>query len=139
MIGTATSSLCAFSSDACPPKLKMPTLKPVFPRFRVGIGVAGGASAAVAVSITFGSALEPSMAAVITPPLLRNARRLLFEDCEDEFLRMIFLSAGEGIGSTLPHRRRRVNDLRTYAHLQICSVSRLLCRALKARVPALFA
>ena len=38
MIGTAMSSLCARSSDACPPRLKMPTLYPVLPRLRVGIG-----------------------------------------------------------------------------------------------------
>ena len=39
MIGTATSKLFGFSSAAWPPRLKMPTLYPVFPKLRVGIAV----------------------------------------------------------------------------------------------------
>src|SRR5215831_2771415 len=78
MIGTATSSLCAFSTAACPPRLKMPTLYPVLPRLRVGmegdvLGFDGSLLSERAIS---GRADAPSTAAVIAPLALRNARRL---------------------------------------------------------------
>src|SRR5579864_2604679 len=84
MIGTAIGSLCGFSSDAWPPKLKMPTLYPVFPRFRVGMAFVvaelEARELAACPRATSGSAAEPSAAAVTSPPALRNVRRLLFED-----------------------------------------------------------
>src|SRR5579864_3057311 len=95
MIGTATASLCGFSSAAWPPKLKIPTLYPVFPRFRVGMEFVvaelnGREPAAVAACprATSGSAAEPSAAAVTSPPVLRNVRRLLLDDLPNLFLLM---------------------------------------------------
>jgi len=35
---------------------------------------------------------------------------------------MSFLSAAQLLGSTLPHHRRRVNDLRTWERTRNCSV-----------------
>src|SRR5579872_3689685 len=83
MMGTAMSSLWARSSEACPPRLKMPTLYPVLPRLRVGMASRCGDSLMAAVAAaagTFGSAAEPITAAVIRPLDLRNARRLLRGD-----------------------------------------------------------
>src|SRR5580658_6615437 len=93
MMGTALASLLAFSKAAWPPRLKMPTLYPVFPRFRVGMesevealegrGLGTRAGCAPAIS---GRAAEPSAAAVMIPPALRKARRLLFDDLPDDDL-----------------------------------------------------
>src|SRR5579864_9384927 len=84
MMGTAIASLCGFSSDAWPPKLKMPTLYPVFPRFRVGMALVvaelEGRELAACPRATSGSAAEPSAAAVINPPAFRNVRRSLLDD-----------------------------------------------------------
>src|SRR5271156_2868633 len=93
-MGTATASLLAFSSAAWPPRLKMPTLYPVFPRFRVGMAsdVAAFAGSALKAGpgrllATSGSAAEPSAAAVMIPPALRKARRFfvvfLLDDLSD--------------------------------------------------------
>src|SRR5579864_1754146 len=95
MIGTATASLCGFSRAACPPKLKMPTLYPVFPRFRVGmefvVAELNGRDPAAATACpraTSGIAADPSAAAVTSPPALRNVRRLLLDDLSNLFLLM---------------------------------------------------
>src|SRR5580698_5022705 len=82
MMGTATASLLALSSAAWPPRLKIPTLYPVLPRFRVGIAVvvAGLEGCAAWARATSGSAAEPSAAAVMRPPALRKVRRLLGDD-----------------------------------------------------------
>src|SRR5580698_10176369 len=94
MTGMATASLLAFSSAACPPRLKMPTLYPVFPRFRVGMEPkiagferAGFGGAGDWPPATLGSAAEPSAAAVMMPPALRNCRRLFFDCSSDLTLR----------------------------------------------------
>src|SRR5208282_1152925 len=94
MIGTAESSLCAFSSAACPPRLKMPTLYPVFPRFRVGMefedaefeadGLDGRGSEAFDSAVAISAReVEPRTAAVSRPPALRKSRRLRLGDLSD--------------------------------------------------------
>src|SRR5579871_4821021 len=100
MIGTATSSLCGFSSEAWPPRLKMPTLYPVLPRLRVGIGSGRGVSADFASTVgSFGSVTDPKATAVIKPLDFRNERRLLW-DFSDEGLRMISSNEDEGFSMT---------------------------------------
>src|SRR5215467_15143137 len=80
MIGTALASLFGFSRAACPPKLKRPTLYPVFPRLRVGIrwGVrlelSASAGAADCALLSRGIATEPKSAA---PLIFRKLRRSL--------------------------------------------------------------
>src|ERR1700722_576357 len=86
MTEPAAASLFAFSSAACPPRLNIPTLYPVLPRFRVGIAskVAGlygrlldcGFAMECALA-TSGRAADPRTAAVAMPPVFRKVRRLL--------------------------------------------------------------
>src|SRR5580700_287428 len=90
MIGTALASLFGFSTAAWPPRLKMPTLYPVFPRLRVGMesevaefegrGREGWADWPCTTS---GRAADPIAAAVMIPPALRKARRLLLDGISD--------------------------------------------------------
>src|SRR5215467_7339915 len=98
MIGTALASLFGLSSAACPPKLKMLTLYPVFPRLRVGIRLAvrfelsasdGELDCALVIPAT---ATEPSTAA---PLLFRKRRRSLWDDLE-ESLSLIVSSPQKG-------------------------------------------
>src|SRR5271167_217807 len=95
MMGTAIASLLGFSREAWPPRLKMPTLYPVFPRFRVGIASVVAelkgkdlAAAAAWPRATWGRAAEPSAAAVTRPPVLRNSRRLRLDELSDLCLLM---------------------------------------------------
>src|SRR5271163_1329360 len=94
MMGTAIASLLAFSSAAWPPRLKMPTLYPVFPRLRVGIefeaaefgdgGLEGrGLEAFDSAVATSAREVEPRTAAVSRPPALRKSRRLRLADLSD--------------------------------------------------------
>src|SRR5271163_5365703 len=90
MMGTALASLLAFSIADWPPRLKIPTLYPVFPRFRVGMesevaALAGRGCEGCAgwPLTTSGRAAEPSAAAVMIPPAFRKVRRLLLEEMVD--------------------------------------------------------
>src|SRR5271165_3352979 len=80
MMGTAASSLCAFSSAACPPRLKMPTLYPVLPRLRVGmaacvLGFAGRGGNAAMDGDASAAPLLVKRAAATAPVALRKLRR----------------------------------------------------------------
>jgi hypothetical protein len=85
MIGTAIASLLALSSEAWPPRLKMPTLYPVFPRLRVGMAFVvaefkgRGRDELDWPRATRGRAAEPSAAAVMRPPAFKNVRRSLWD------------------------------------------------------------
>src|ERR1700761_411924 len=79
MIGTATSKLSGFSSAACPPRLKIPTLYPVFPRLRVGIAAIvrgfAGIGPSVVVAPRAGTTPWESNPAATAPPVFRKVRR----------------------------------------------------------------
>src|ERR1700691_5682954 len=108
MTGIALASLLAFSSAAWPPRLKMPTLYPVLPRFRVGMEsevaalegrpLEAGPGRPLATS---GSVAEPRTAAVMMPPAFREARRLLFADFSAVFFRMSYSPSLDCL--SLPH------------------------------------
>src|SRR5580704_10508542 len=94
MIGTAMASLLTFSSAAWPPRLKMPTLYPVFPRFRVGMEFAAAEfgdegldgrefEAFESALATSAREVDPRTAAVSRPPALRKSRRLRLGDLSD--------------------------------------------------------
>src|ERR1035441_7846888 len=104
MIGTATASLLGFSREACPPRLKMPTLNPVLPRFRVGIALvvaellgSGRETGLDWPRARSGRAAEPSAAAVMRPPALRKDRRLLDDFCDFDLL----MRTSGGVRTTL--------------------------------------
>src|SRR5580698_9435268 len=82
MIGTATAALSGFSRAAWPPNEKIPTLYPVFPRFRVGIAscVRGllGIAGSVPALAPRGSAAPVSTAAAAAVVPFKNARRSWF-------------------------------------------------------------
>src|ERR1700760_2559866 len=79
MIGTATSKLSGFSSAACPPRLKIPTLYPVLPRLRVGIAAIvrgfAGIGPSVVVAPRAGTTPWESNPAATAPPVFRKVRR----------------------------------------------------------------
>src|ERR1019366_4779337 len=87
MMGTAASKLFGLSMAACPPRLKMPTLYPVFPRLRVGMdasvlefaGRAGSVAAARAGIVTW--VRRP---AAMAPLVLRKFRRSTEEEDREE-------------------------------------------------------
>src|SRR5271169_5608325 len=96
MMATAWASLLDLSIAAWPPRLKMPTLYPVFPRFRVGMEsevaeFEGRAREGWAdwPRTTSGRAADPSAAAVMIPPALRKVRRLLLDGTSDLALLII--------------------------------------------------
>src|SRR5271165_6425056 len=111
MMGTAASSLCGRSREACPPRLKMPTLYPVLPRLRVGMasGRVDSAGAAAAAVDSLGRAAEPRTAAVITPLDLRNVLRLLRDGLPVWVLFMVSPPSPSEARTNVTHSEPRVN------------------------------